>query len=388
MFDLLIKRFVKNYETTDDPKVRESYGTLSSVLSIILNAIMVIFKITFGYLSGSVAISADGLNNLSDMGSNLATLFGFKLSNKHPDSEHPYGHGRIEYIVGMIIAFLILYVGLNAFKDALDQIIAPTPVIFSYAALIALIISILIKLAMGFFNRYCANKISSPSLLAASQDSFNDVLSTSATLIALVASLFSDLPFDGIIGLLVAILVLKSGIEIFKNTMDPLLGQAPDKEMVSSVVSFIKSFKVTKGIHDLMVHDYGPGRKYMSVHVEVDSKEDIMKIHDEIDVIERELLEKFNILTTIHMDPIVIGDPRVDELKLKVVKAVKEVNDNYTIHDFRMVEGISHTNLIFDVVLPSSDISDHEMIRQKIDAKIKELDPKFCTVIQIEHAYL
>ena len=388
MFDWVLKKTIPHYDEVESPKVRERYGIVSSILSIVLNAIMVIFKITFGYLSGSVAISADGLNNLSDMGSNLATLFGFKLSNKHPDSEHPYGHGRIEYIVGMIIAFLILYVGLNAFKDALDQIIAPTPVIFSYAALIALIISILIKLAMGFFNRYCANKISSPSLLAASQDSFNDVLSTSATLIALVASLFSDLPFDGIIGLLVAILVLKSGIEIFKNTMDPLLGQAPDKEMVSSVVSFIKSFKVTKGIHDLMMHDYGPGRKYMSVHVEVDSKEDIMKIHDEIDMIERELLEKFNILTTIHMDPIVIGDPRVDELKLKVAKAVKEVNDNYTIHDFRMVEGISHTNLIFDVVLPSSDISDHEMIRQKIDAKIKELDPKFCTVIQIEHAYL
>ena len=388
MFDWFLKKTIPHYDQVENPGVRERYGIVSSILSIVLNAIMVIFKITFGYLTGSVAISADGLNNLSDMGSNLATLFGFKLSNKHPDSEHPYGHGRIEYIVGMIIAFLILYVGLNAFKDALDQIIAPTPVIFSYAALIALIISILIKLAMGFFNRYCANKISSPSLLAASQDSFNDVLSTSATLIALVASLFSDLPFDGIIGLLVAILVLKSGIEIFKNTMDPLLGQAPDKEMVSSVVSFIKSFKVTKGIHDLMVHDYGPGRKYMSVHVEVDSKEDIMKIHDEIDVIERELLEKFNILTTIHMDPIVIGDSRVDELKLKVVKAVKEVNDNYTIHDFRMVEGISHTNLIFDVVLPSSDTSDHEMIRQKIDAKIKELDPKFCTVIQIEHAYL
>lgn len=388
MFDWFLKKTIPHYDEVENPKVRERYGIVSSILSIVLNAIMVIFKITFGYLTGSVAISADGLNNLSDMGSNLATLFGFKLSNKHPDSEHPYGHGRIEYIVGMIIAFLILYVGLNAFKDALDQIIAPTPVIFSYGALIALIISILIKLAMGFFNRYCANKISSPSLLAASQDSFNDVLSTSATLIALVASLFSDLPFDGIIGLLVAILVLKSGIEIFKNTMDPLLGQAPDKEMVSSVVSFIKSFKVTKGIHDLMVHDYGPGRKYMSVHVEVDSKEDIMKIHDEIDMIERELLEKFNILTTIHMDPIVIGDSRVDELKLKVAKAVKEVNDNYTIHDFRMVEGISHTNLIFDVVLPSSDISDHEMIRQKIDAKIKELDPKFCTVIQIEHAYL
>lgn len=388
MFDWFLKKTIPHYDQVEDPVVRERYGVVSSILSIVLNAIMVIFKITFGYLTGSVAISADGLNNLSDMGSNLATLFGFKLSGKHPDSEHPYGHGRIEYIVGMIIAFLILYVGLNAFKDAFEQIIAPTPVIFSYAALMALIVSILIKLAMGFFNRYCANKISSPSLLAASQDSFNDVLSTSATLIALVASLFSDLPFDGIIGLLVAILVLKSGIEIFKNTMDPLLGQAPDKEMVSSVVSFIKSFEVTKGIHDLMMHDYGPGRKYMSVHVEVDSKEDVMKIHDEIDVIERELLEKFNILTTIHMDPIVIGDPRIDELKLKVAKAVKEVNDDYTIHDFRMVEGISHTNLIFDVVLPSSDTSDHEMIRQKIDAKIKELDPKFCTVIQIEHAYL
>ncbi len=388
MLEGILKRLIPHHEDVKDPKVRERYGIVSSLISIILNAVMVIFKIGFGKLTGSIAIVNDGFNNLSDMGSNVATLFGFKLANKHPDSEHPYGHGRIEYIIGMIIAFLIIYVGLNALMDAVNQIIDPHAVSFSYGALCALIFSIMIKLAMGFFNRYCGKKIASPSLLAAGQDSFNDVLSTSATLVALIASLFSDLPFDGIIGLAVAIIVIKSGIEIFKSTLDPLLGMAPDKEMVAEVVAFVKSFKVTKGIHDLMIHDYGPGRRYMSVHVEVDAREDIMKIHDEIDIIERELLEKYNILTTIHMDPIVVNDPKIDALKNKIANLVKEVDPAYTIHDFRLVDGPTHTNLIFDVVLPSADTSDHEQIKKAIETKIKALNKRYYAVIQIEHAYL
>ncbi len=388
MFDLLIKRFVKNYETTDDPKVRESYGTLSSVLSIILNAIMVIFKLFFGYVTGSVAISADGFNNLSDMGSNLATLFGFKMASKHPDSEHPYGHGRIEYIVGMIIAFLILFMGISSLKEAVGKIIDPEKISFSLSALIVLVVAIFIKLWMAFFNKYCAKKIDSSALEAAGQDSLNDVLSTGATLISLVFVLFSDFSLDGYIGLLVSILVIKSGIEIFKSTMDPLLGMAPDKELVDELVKYVKSYEVTKGVHDLMMHDYGPGRRYLSLHVEVDSKDDIMKIHDQIDLIERDILNKYGILTTIHMDPIEVDNKKIIELKEKVSKIVKEINDKYTIHDFRMVSGPTHTNIIFDVVLPADDKSDHEAVKKAIESKIKALDQSYFAIIQIEHSYV
>lgn len=388
MFNWIIKTFVKDYQNTEDIEVRERYGILSSTLSIVLNGLMVVFKLLFGFLTGSVAISADGFNNLSDMGSNLATLFGFKLSSKHPDSEHPYGHGRIEYIVGMVIAFLILFVALSSLKESINKIIHPEAITFSYPALIVLITAIIIKLWMGFFNFYCAKKTGSLALKAAGQDSINDVFSTSATMISLLFVLISDFPLDGYIGLVVSLLVLRSGIDIFKTTMDPLLGMAPDKELVGEIVDYVKSFEVTRGVHDLMMHDYGPGRRYLTLHVEVDAKEDIMKAHDEIDLIERGVLEKFGILTTIHMDPIDLDDEKVQKLMTVAQVAVSAVNPAYTIHDFRIVSGPSHTNMIFDVVLPSNDTSDHDEVRRLIEAKIKEADSSFYTVITIEHSYI
>lgn len=388
MFNWIIKTFVKDYQNTEDIEVRERYGILSSTLSIVLNGLMVVFKLLFGFLTGSVAISADGFNNLSDMGSNLATLFGFKLSSKHPDSEHPYGHGRIEYIVGMVIAFLILFVALSSLKESINKIINPEAITFSYPALIVLITAIIIKLWMGFFNFYCAKKTGSLALKAAGQDSINDVFSTSATMISLLFVLISDFPLDGYIGLVVSLLVLRSGIDIFKTTMDPLLGMAPDKELVGEIVDYVKSFEVTRGVHDLMMHDYGPGRRYLTLHVEVDAKEDIMKAHDEIDLIERGMLEKFGILTTIHMDPIDLDDEKVQKLMTVAQAAVSAVNPAYTIHDFRIVSGPSHTNMIFDVVLPSNDTSDHDEVRRLIEAKIKEADSSFYTVITIEHSYI
>lgn len=388
MFNWIIKTFVKDYQNTEDIEVRERYGILSSTLSIVLNGLMVIFKLFFGFLTGSVAISADGFNNLSDMGSNLATLFGFKLSSKHPDSEHPYGHGRIEYIVGMIIAFLILFVAFNSLKESINKIIHPEAITFSYPALVVLIVAIIIKLWMGCFNFYCAKKTGSPALKAAGQDSINDVFSTSATMISLLFVLISDFPLDGYIGLIVSLLVLRSGIEIFKTTMDPLLGMAPDKELISEIVDYVKSFKVARGVHDLMMHDYGPGRRYLTLHVEVDAKEDIMKTHDEIDLIERGMLEKFGILTTIHMDPIDLDDEKIKKMMAVAKVAVSSVNPAYSIHDFRIVSGPSHTNMIFDVVLPSNDTSDHDEVRRLIEAKIKEVDPSYYTVITIEHSYI
>lgn len=388
MFNLIVKRFVPNYKDTDNIKVREKYGTLCSILSIICNAFMVVFKLLFGYITRSVAIQADGLNNLSDMGSNLATLFGFKMASKHPDADHPYGHGRFEYITGLVIAFLILLVAFSSLKESLMKIIHPEDVNFQITAVIVLVVSILIKLWMASFNKKTGELIHSPSLNAAGQDSLNDVLTTLATLISLCLSLFTDFPLDGIMGTIVSLFVLKAGIEIFKDTVDPLLGQAPDKELIQEIYHYMMSYDKVIGIHDLMVHDYGPGRKYMTLHAEVDCRENIMVLHDQIDLIEREVLKKYNILTTIHMDPIDMNDELTNELREKVSCIVKDINNRYSIHDFRIVSGPTHTNLIFDVLLPAGDETDHIALKKMIDAQIKNLDDSYFSVIQIDHAFV
>ena len=385
---MITRTFIKDYQNTDDPSVRTRYGILSSILSIILNLILVIFKMVFGKITGSVAITADGLNNLSDMGSNLASLFGFKLANKHPDREHPYGHGRIEYIVGMIIAFLIIYVGMTSFFDSLGKLFDPDEVTFSFLAVIVLIFAILIKSYMSYFNIKAGTKIDSETLIAAGKDSRNDVISTTATLISMCLVPFSSLPFDSIIGIMVSIFVIKSGIDIFRSTMDPLLGLAPDRKLVKEIEEFIKKYPICLGIHDLMIHDYGPGRRFMTVHIEVDAAKDIMATHDAIDLIEREVLKHFGILTTVHMDPIDTHDERVGALKEVVKKIVKEIDDTYDIHDFRIVSGPTHTNLIFDVLLPSNDTTDHEIIRKEIEKKVTAYDPDLYCVMEIEHSYI
>ncbi|MCI9131305.1 cation diffusion facilitator family transporter [Thomasclavelia cocleata] len=388
MFKILAKKFIKNNTEFNNPKVREQYGTLCSIISIVCNIVLVIFKLTMGAITHSIAIQADGLNNLSDVGSNLASLFGFKLANKHPDIEHPYGHGRIEYVAGLIIAFLILLVGFQALRDSVFKIIAPEKVTFTIVAVIILIVSILIKLWMAVFNRYASKKINSATLLAASQDSLNDVLATLATLISLILSLYTDLPVDGIMGAVVSIIVLKAGIEIFKDTVNPLLGMAPDKELIKELEEYILSYPEALGIHDLMMHDYGPGRKFLTLHVEVDCNDNIMATHDAMDRIERAVLGKYHILTTIHMDPIDSSDILTNELKEIVIGVVKEINDEYSIHDFRIVSGPTHTNLIFDVLIPSNDQIKHTILKEQINQRLKAIDPSYFTVMQIEHSFV
>ena len=388
MFKILAKKFIKNNTEFNNPKVREQYGTLCSIISIVCNIVLVIFKLTMGAITHSIAIQADGLNNLSDVGSNLASLFGFKLANKHPDIEHPYGHGRIEYVAGLIIAFLILLVGFQALRDSVFKIIAPEKVTFTIVAVIILIVSILIKLWMAVFNRYASKKINSATLLAASQDSLNDDLATLATLISLILSLYTDLPVDGIMGAVVSIIVLKAGIEIFKDTVNPLLGMAPDKELIKELEEYILSYPEALGIHDLMMHDYGPGRKFLTLHVEVDCNDNIMATHDAMDRIERAVLGKYHILTTIHMDPIDSSDILTNELKEIVIGVVKEINDEYSIHDFRIVSGPTHTNLIFDVLIPSNDQIKHTILKEQINQRLKAIDPSYFTVMQIEHSFV
>lgn len=388
MFKILAKKFIKNYTDFNNSKVREQYGTLCSIISIGCNIVLVVFKLTMGVITHSIAIQADGLNNLSDVGSNLASLFGFKLANKHPDSEHPYGHGRMEYVAGLIIAFLILLVGFQALKDSILKIINPQKVTFTIVAVIILVVSILIKLWMASFNRYTSKKINSATLLAASQDSLNDVLATTATLCSLILSLYTDLPVDGIMGTIVSIIVLKAGIEIFKDTVNPLLGMAPDKELIKDIEQYILSYPEALGIHDLMMHDYGPGRRFLSLHVEVNCNDDIMAVHDAMDTIERAVLKKYHILTTIHMDPVDFNDNLTNELKEMVIKIVKEINNEYSIHDFRIVRGPTHTNLIFDVLIPSNDQIKHTVLKELIDKKIKAIDSNYSTVMQIEHGFV
>lgn len=388
MFQFLVKKCIQNHDQTDLPEVRKSYGTLCSVLSIVCNGIMVVFKLIFGLATRSVAIQADGLNNLSDMGSNIATFFGFKMAGKHPDTDHPYGHGRYEYIAGLLIAFLILLVALSSLKESIMKIIYPESINFQMTAVIALLVSILMKLWMASFNKKAGELIQSPSLKAAAQDSINDVMTTLATLLSLCLSLITDLPLDGVIGTCVSLFVLKAGIDIFQDTVNPLLGQAPDKELVQEIYDFVLSFDQVIGIHDFMMHDYGPGRRYMTFHAEVDCHGDMMVIHDQIDLIERELLNRYKILTTIHMDPVDVDDPLTNELREKVKNIVVSINEKYSIHDFRIVKGPTHTNLIFDVLIPADDEISHQELKKMIVDRIQMLDKHYFCVIQIDHAFI
>ncbi|MFV0393822.1 MAG: cation diffusion facilitator family transporter, partial [Coprobacillaceae bacterium] len=308
--------------------------------------------------------------------------------NKHPDEEHPYGHGRIEYISGLVIAFLIILVGLQSLKDSVLKIIYPEKVTFSIIACVILIVSIGVKVWMSYFNKNIGKKIDSSTLMAAGQDSINDVFTTTATLIALILSLYTTLPVDGIFGVVVSVVVLKAGYDIFNETVDPLLGKAPDKELLKELENFILTYGAALGIHDMMMHDYGPGRKFLTVHVEVDGNEDIMMVHDVIDSIERKILEKFHIMTTIHMDPIDTNDALTNELKEMVTCVIESINSSYSIHDFRIVSGPTHTNLIFDVLIPTCDMTPHKVLKDAINKKIKEKNEDYYIVVQIEHSYV
>ena len=385
--NFLIKRFIKDYKQVENAKVREQYGFLVSIVSIVLNVILATSKLIVGFIANSISIQADALNNYSDVGSNLATLFGFKLASKHPDADHPYGHGRMEYISGLIISFLIFLVAFQSLKEALIKIVQPVAIQFSYISAGVLVMSIVVKLYMGFMNKEMGERINSSSLKAASQDSFNDTITTIAALVSMLLSHYASLNLDGWFGLFVSLFVLKAGIEVFKDTTNPLLGQAPDKKIVNDIEKLVLSHEGIFGIHDLMMHDYGPGRSFVTLHAEVDCHADLSQTHDEIDLIEREILENFNIHATLHMDPIDYKNEIVNELKEKVTKIIKSINDAYTLHDFRIVTGPTHTNILFDVVIPTEDTINVVELKKTIDNKIKEINPTYYSVIDIDRSY-
>lgn len=387
MINFLVKRFVKNYNDIENEKVRSSYGTLSSLVGIVCNVLLFTVKLTLGFLTNSIAITSDAFNNLSDSASCIVTLFGYKLAAKPADRDHPFGHGRIEYIVSFIISVIILLVGFELFKTSVDKLLNPEPIIYSTVVLISLILSIFVKLWMSLFNRTLGKKINNSAMIATSKDSLNDVIATSATMIALVGSLFTTLPLDGAMGIIVSIFVFISGIGIIRSTIDELIGQPVEKELVDKIKAIILANPKILGIHDLIIHNYGPGNMIGSVHVEVDCTQDFLVIHDLVDEIERRIEKELHIIMTIHMDPIQIDDVVVNSHKELLKEIIASIDPKLSMHDFRVVIGPTHTNLIFDLQVPFEFYLTADEIKNRIDMELTKREDNIYTVITFEHGY-
>ena len=388
MAGLLIKLFKR--KGADDKSVagREKYGKFSAVTGLICNVFLFFIKLTAGILSSSVSVVADAVNNLSDSGSCLVTLFGFKLSSKPADKEHPFGHGRIEYMSGFIVAVVIILVGVELLKTSIGRISEPEDIEISALTFAALTVSVLVKLWMAFFNRKVGKIIDSAALKAAAADSLSDVISTGAVIISMIVSLVCGINIDAYTGLVVAGVIIFSGIGVAKDTLDPLLGRPPENGFVNRICDEVLSNEIITGVHDVMVHDYGPGRRYVSLHAEVPSNVNINTVHDVIDNCERSLEEKLGItIAVIHMDPIETDNPAVNEMRDKVLSIVKSINDGLSIHDFRMVSGESHTNLIFDVVMcRDMDITPDEL-KKEICNKVCNEDERLNCIINVDFDY-
>lgn len=387
MTDLLVKAFIKHCDDIQDPAVRARYGALSGLVGILLNLLLSAGKFLAGALTHSIAITADAFNNLSDAGSSVVTLVGFRLAGKRADDDHPFGHGRIEYLSGLAVAAAILLVGLELAKSALGKILSPEAVAFSWVSVAILAASICVKLWMSFFNRRLSRRIGSAAMAATAADSLSDVIATAAVLLGTLVGHFAGVSIDGWVGILVAAFVLRAGWEAAKDTLNPLLGQSPDPALVRAIQETVLAHPQVVGIHDLMIHDYGPGRSMMSLHAEVPVNSDIMAVHDEIDAIERELKQKFHIDASIHMDPIATQDETVNRTRERVTGLVKEIHPEMSIHDFRMTNGPQHRNLIFDVVAPYHVKLTDEEIQEAVCRAVKDADPAWFAVVQVDRAY-
>lgn len=388
MIRWLIKRFIRDWENVKEPAVRRAYGTLCGTVGIVLNILLFLGKFFAGTVSGSIAITADAFNNLSDAGSSAVTLLGFRLAGKKPDPEHPFGHGRIEYVSGLIVAGLILLMGVELGKSSVEKILHPEAVDLTTIAVVILVISIAVKLYMGLYNRTIGKRIDSPAMLATAKDSFSDAAATSAVLIATVVGRTTGLKIDGWVGLLVALLILRTGWEAAKETLSPLLGQAPDDGFVKQINDIVMAHEGILGIHDLVVHDYGPGRVMVSLHAEVPAEGNILALHDVIDNAEMDLQQKLGCEAVIHMDPVVTGDGITPELRGQVAKLVRAIHPEATIHDFRMVAGPTHTNLIFDAVVPFGGDLTNDQVEQRIKEAVRGMDGNYYAVVKVENAYV
>ena len=388
MTQFLIRCFIKRPDDVKDAAVRTAYGNLASLVGMACNILLCIGKLLAGTLFGSIAIMADALNNLSDASSNVVSLIGFRLAAKAPDAEHPYGHARYEYLAGLVVSVTILAIGLSLLKESALKVLHPTPVVFSWLSIGVLAASILVKLWLSGFNRAVGKKINSETLMATAADSRNDVLTTGAVLLSIIlCSLTGYGIMDGIMGVGVAAFILWSGWGLVMDTLSPLLGESPSPELVEHIERTVMSYPGVLGMHDLMVHDYGPGHQFASLHVEFPAETDPLTAHDVIDNIENDFLKKDRLQVTIHYDPIVTADASVGVLRARLQEHARQLDPQLSIHDLRIVPGDSHTNVLFDLVFPAGYTGDIDQMLAKMCQFVKEQDPKYCCVVKVEQSY-
>lgn len=388
MITLLSKFFIKNRENTQDPGVRQAYGVLCGAVGIFLNLLLFGSKFLAGMLSGSIAITADAFNNLSDAGSSIITLIGFKMAGQKPDPDHPFGHGRIEYISGLFVSVIILLMGFELIKSSAEKIFHPEELTYSPTVLVILLASILMKCYMAAYNQSISKKINSSAMKATATDSLSDCLATAVVLAATLISHFTGLSIDGWCGVLVGLFICYAGFEAAKDTISPLLGQAPDPEFVKQVNDIVMSYDGVLGIHDMIVHNYGPGRILISLHAEVPADGDLLTLHDMIDVIEHKLRDTLHCSAVIHMDPVCVGDEETEHLKELVTGYLKEISPSISIHDFRIVKGPTHTNVIFDIAVPYDfPMTDEELI-ETAQRRIQRENPNYFAVIEVDKQYV
>ncbi len=386
MTDLILRIFVRDHKNTEDPAVRDKCGRVAGAVGIVTNFLLFLMKIIVGTVFHSVSVTADAVNNLTDSGSSVVTLIGFKMASKPADEKHPFGHARIEYLSGVIVSFIVIFLGLQLGMSSIEKIITPEENALTPVALVVLVISILAKLWQCLFYRKVGRMIKSESVEATSKDSRNDVIATSVVLLGAVITMLTGVNLDGYMGAAVALFIVFSGVQLTISTADPLLGQAPDGELVQAITEKMLSYPGIIGMHDLAVHNYGVGRCFASAHCEVDAKNDILVSHDLIDNIERDFSRDLGIHMVIHLDPVIVGDARTDALHCKVQSLVTALYPTVTIHDFRVIWGVTHSNIVFDAAVPFAVKDSDAVITQKLEAEIQKLDPDYRTVVTIDRS--
>ena len=386
MTDLILRIFVRDHKNTEDPAVRDKCGRVAGAVGIVTNFLLFLMKIIVGTVFHSVSVTADAVNNLTDSGSSVVTLIGFKMASKPADEKHPFGHARIEYLSGVIVSFIVIFLGLQLGMSSIEKIITPEENALTPVALVVLVISILAKLWQCLFYRKVGRMIKSESVEATSKDSRNDVIATSVVLLGAVITMLTGVNLDGYMGAEVALFIVFSGVQLTISTADPLLGQAPEGELVQTITEKMLSYPGIIGMHDLAVHNYGVGRCFASAHCEVDAKNDILVSHDLIDNIERDFSRDLGIHMVIHLDPVIVGDARTDALHCKVQSLVTALYPTVTIHDFRVIWGVTHSNIVFDAAVPFAVKDSDAVITQKLEAEIQKLDPDYRTVVTIDRS--
>ena len=384
MTDLILRIFVRDHKNTEDPAVRDKCGRVAGAVGIVTHFLLFLMKIIVGTAFHSVSVTADAVNNLTDSGSSVVTLIGFKMASKPADEKHPFGHARIEYLSGVIVSFIVIFLGLQLGMSSIEKILTPEENALTPVALVVLVISILAKLWQCLFYRKVGRMIKSESVEATSKDSRNDVIATSVVLLGAVITMLTGVNLDGYMGAAVALFIVFSGVQLTISTADPLLGQAPEGELVQTITEKMLSYPGIIGMHDLAVHNYGVGRCFASAHCEVDAKNDILVSHDLIDNIERDFSRDLGIHMVIHLDPVIVGDARTDALHCKVQSLVTALYPTVTIHDFRVIWGVTHSNIVFDAAVPFAVKDSDAVITQKLEAEIQKLDPDYRTVVTID----